>query len=112
MRDVWDAAEEVSCVSIGYVEVRGAIARRLPPRAADRARSELAEYWQTIETVAVDDTLVGLAARIADVRRLRTLDALHLAAAEEIGDVGLVFGTWDAELGRAARDAGFATIPV
>jgi predicted nucleic acid-binding protein len=108
---VWHAADEVSCVSIGYVEVRGAIARRLSARAGSRARERLDEYWQAIQTVAVDDALVGLAAQIADVRRLRTLDALHLAAAERVREVGLVLATWDAELGRAARDASFATIP-
>jgi predicted nucleic acid-binding protein len=108
---VWNAAEEVACVSIGYVEVRGAIARRLSPRAGNRARGKLDGYWQAIETVAVDDALVGHAAQIADVRRLRTLDALHLAAAERVREVGLVVATWDAELGRAARDAGFATVP-
>ena len=108
---MWHAADEVACVSIGYVEVRGAIARRLPPRAGSRARRQLDEYWQAIQTVAVDDALVGLAALIADLRRLRTMDALHLAAAEKVREVGLVLATWDAELGRAARDAGFATIP-
>lgn len=111
MFDAWLGADELSCVSIGYLEVRAAIARRLPRRARPRARHLLDEYWQAVETVAVDDTLLALAAHAADAHGLRALDALHLAAAQEIQEAGLVFVTWDEELGRAARAAGFAIAP-
>jgi uncharacterized protein len=111
MLPIWDEADEVFCVSIGYLEVRTAITRRLPARAAGRARRLLDEYWQEVETVAVDEQLIGLAVRVADILRLRTLDALHLAAAQQIRDVRLVFATWDRELAQAAAAAGFAVLP-
>jgi uncharacterized protein len=111
MLDLWHEANEVFCVSIGYLEVRAAIARRLRPRAAARARPLLDEYWQEVQTVAVDDWLIGIAARVADAARLKTLDALHLAAAQEIQDMALVFATWDEELRQAAQAAGLSTVP-
>jgi uncharacterized protein len=111
MFETWLGADELSCVSIGYLEVRAAIARRLPTRARPRARRLLDEYWQAVETVAVGDTLLALAARAADTHGLRALDALHLAAAQEIQEPELVFVTWDEELGRAAQAAGFAIAP-
>jgi predicted nucleic acid-binding protein len=107
----WHEADDVICVTIGYVELRAAIARRLAPRAQARARRLLDGRWQDVQTVTVDAELVRRAARVADTHRLRALDALHLAAAERIREPGLVFATWDAELERAARDAGFATLP-
>jgi predicted nucleic acid-binding protein len=91
--------------------VRAAIARRLPGRPRPWPRRLLGEYWQAVETVTVDDVLVGDAGHAADTYGLRAPDALHLAAAERIRSRDLVFATWDAELGRAARRAGFATIP-
>ena len=111
MLDIWREADDVGSVSIGYIEVRAAIARRLPSPVRARARALLDEYWQEIQTVAVDDRLLALAAHAADTHGLRALDALHLAAAQELREPGLVFVTWDDELGRAARAAGFAIAP-
>jgi len=112
VQSLWIEADDIACVSIGYVEVRAMIARRLAGGAAARARRRLDRYWDEIDVVAIDDDLVGLAARVADRYRLRALDALHLATTQLIGDRELALATWDAELGQAARDAGFATFPV
>jgi predicted nucleic acid-binding protein len=112
MFDIWGSADGVVSVSIGYVEARAALARRLAPQDGRRARRRLAEYWQPVETVRVDELLIADGADLADSRRLRALDALHLAAAEQVRDEALVFVTWDGELAQAARDAGFATLPV
>jgi predicted nucleic acid-binding protein len=109
--ELWTEADAVFCVTIGYLEMRSAIARRLRPRIADRARRRLDEYWQEVDTVTVDDRLVGLAAAVADLRRLRTFDALHLAAAREIEHVDLLFATWDVELAEAAVAEGLAVVP-
>jgi hypothetical protein len=112
VQSLWIEADEIACVSIGYVEVRAMIARRLPARAAAPARRRLDRYWDEIDAVAIDDDLVGLAARVTDRYRLRALDALHLATAQLIGGPEVVLATWDVELRQAARDAGFATLPV
>jgi predicted nucleic acid-binding protein len=37
-----------------------------------------------LRTIAVDDTVLSIAAKFADAR-LRTIDAIHLASALEIG---------------------------
>jgi predicted nucleic acid-binding protein len=111
VRELWAEADQIACVTIGYVEVRATIARRLSGRGASRARRQLNEYWQAVVVLAVDDDLVDRAARVADVHRLRALDALHLAAAKQSRDRELVFATWDDELRRAAQNAGLATIP-
>jgi predicted nucleic acid-binding protein len=112
MFHIWRSADVVVSISIGYVEARASLARRLAPQSRARARRRLAEYWQPVETVRVDELLISDAADIADSRRLKALDALHLAAAEHVRDEALVFVTWASELGQAAQDAGFATLPV
>jgi predicted nucleic acid-binding protein len=42
---------------------------------------------------------------------LRSLDALHLAAALTLATSELTFATWDARLHRAAREHGLRTLP-
>jgi predicted nucleic acid-binding protein len=61
--------------------------------------------------VRVDDALVERAGEIAEAHRLRTLDALHLAAVLAIRDRSVVVATWDADLARATRDVGLAVAP-
>jgi predicted nucleic acid-binding protein len=87
------------------------IARRLAGADARHARAVLDEEWSEIDVVEPDDDLIARAARVIDAHRLGTLDALHLAAALELGDPGLVIATWDADLARAARAEGLATAP-
>lgn len=106
MLDLWARADHILCITVGFLEVRSAIARRLISRPAARARKELNELWKWVELDHVDDQLIALASRVVDVHRLRTLDSLHLAAALKIGAHDLVVATWDAELSRAARARG------
>jgi predicted nucleic acid-binding protein len=91
--------------------MRAAIARRLRARSAARARALLDHRWEEVETLAVDDRLIGLAGRVVDVHRLKTLDAMHLAAALDTGRPELLFASWDADLRRAARAEGLAIAP-
>jgi uncharacterized protein len=109
--ELWARADDVICITVGYLEVRAAIARRLNGRVASRARERLDELWQRVEPVNVDDRLIGLASRVVDRHRLRTLDALHLAAALGIGRSELVFASWDNDLRRAAEAEGFVLAP-
>jgi predicted nucleic acid-binding protein len=110
MLEIWKAAEAIVSVSTGYVEGRAAIARRVRRRFASRARGLLDDCWEQMQTVTLDDPLIALAARVADIYRLRALDAVHLAAAVQTGG-DLTFVSWDDELVAAARSAGFATAP-
>lgn len=97
--------------SIAYVEVRSAVARRLPHRDSARVRRLVARRWQEIADLAVDDELVRSAGDAAERYRLRALDAVHLAAARRLAEGDFVLATWDRELARAAREAGLAVAP-
>jgi predicted nucleic acid-binding protein len=109
MLELWDAADNVVCLNVGYVEGRAGLARRAP-RAPASARRLLDYYWEQIDIVEVEPSLIRLAARITEEHRLRALDALHLATAVQIAGE-LTFATWDSELADAARAEGFATVP-
>ena len=107
VEELWAEAEGVVCLSIGYLEVRSAIARRLKAQPAAHARAFLDNRWLEVETVALDDRLIGLAGPIIDLHHLKTLDALHLAtfflARSRIE--GLELLTADRRLDAAARSA-------
>jgi hypothetical protein len=107
----WNDAETALSVSVVYLEARAAIARQLSGQVAADARRELDTRRDALEVVAIDDGLIESAAHIADIHRLRALDALHLAAAQRVGIDGLVFCCWDRELRRAAHRTGLATAP-
>ena len=111
VEELWAEADSVICLALGYLEIRSAIARRLKAQPAARARALLHDRWQEVETLVVDDRLIAIAGRIVDVHRLKTLDALHLAAALDAGRPGLVFMSWDSELRRAAQIEGLAVTP-
>lgn len=108
---LWDEAEDVVTASIAYVEIRSAIARRLRGSAQVLARRRAADRWREVIAVAVDAELVRSAGDVAAQFRLRALDAVHLAAARKVAEREFLFATWDAELGRAAQQAGFAVAP-
>jgi predicted nucleic acid-binding protein len=111
MLAIWSQADEVYCVSLGYLEVRSAIRRRLVGRDLGRAQRRLSDYWSSVEVRAVEQRLLRLGERAVDRHGLRTFDALHLAAALELRLRGLVLATWDSELRAAARAEGLATAP-
>jgi hypothetical protein len=102
--------------SIGYVEARAALGRaaregRLRDLALDDARAGLDTIWEASNVVALDSDLIRHAGNVAEHARLRAGDAIHLASAMLLDEPDLVFATWDAELHRAAREAGLAVAP-
>lgn len=88
-------------------EVSIVLGRRLAD--ADRliALTRLGEDWRKVTVVDLDEPLCQRAADVGIELRLRTLDALHLAAAERAGGPELTFVTFDARLAEAARAMGF-----
>lgn len=102
-----NAIGPVSMCRMGFVEVKRAVARA--GEAADVQRFEA--DWRAFEVVEVDAALCGRAAELACATGLRTLDAMHLAAALALPRERLTFATWDARLHRAARQRGLATLP-
>ena len=111
MQALWAEADELVTASVTFVEVRSAIARRLRGRARNRARRNLADRWSELVAIDVDGLLLHFAAAAADEHGLRALDAIHLAAGQLSAEGEFLFGTFDHELRRAARAAGFATAP-
>jgi predicted nucleic acid-binding protein len=86
------------------IEVIRAVARGLPA-ALPEARDLLLAF----DYIAIDDEVIEAAMNEPD-RMLRSLDAIHLATARQLGTdlVGLV--TYDERLANAARDARITVI--
>lgn len=94
------------------VEVRRNIARLLPPDRADQARTAFAGHWARTTIVDLDSDTCDLAAELAERTGLRTLDALHLAAAQRAGGVETAMLTLDRRLADAARAIGMSVLGV
>lgn len=93
-----------------YVEVRRNLARELSSRSRFAALEDFEMDWRRTRKVELDPALCVRAAALAEQTSLRTLDALHLAAADRIGQRGFAFLTADARLGRAARSLGWTVL--
>lgn len=92
---------------IGYVET----ARAVSLAAGRPALKRLQGDWPSFEVVEVDHELAEQAADLAITAGLRSLEALHLAAALRMPRPGLTLATWDQRLHRAAGESGLPTIP-
>jgi uncharacterized protein len=80
--------------------------------AGGRRSSKKAEVdWLSFDLVEVDTALAEHAAQLALGAELRSLDALHLAAALLLAPEDLTLATWDLRLHQAARDQGLVTFP-
>jgi hypothetical protein len=103
-------AEQVVCSRFGYVETHRAIVGA----GGEKTAEHLAAFerdWDRIAVVEVDDALVRRAAVLASGLGLRSLDAMHLAAAEQVGGTDFALATWDRRLWQAARTLGIQTLP-
>lgn len=94
------------------VEVRRNLARGLSGSALASAREALAADLGVLSIVELDETTCEVAATIAEVTGVRTLDALHLAAAQRIGGSAVPFLTFDLRQGQAARSLGLTVVGV
>jgi predicted nucleic acid-binding protein len=97
-----------SICRIGYVETIRAVARGGDPDDVSRAERD----WRGFHVVEVDREVVERAAELSVETGLRTLDALHLAAALSLPDAEVVLATWDCQLHRAAQEYGIRTLPL
>lgn len=106
---IWSSADAVASVSLITVEARAAIAaagrgRRLTAAQARDAVRELDALLRVLHLMPVTDELVSTAAELAAAESLRGYDAVHLAAALEIG--ATVFSSADSALCAAASRRG------
>jgi uncharacterized protein len=102
-----DEANAWSMCRIGYVEIVRAVALAGGRKAVKRVESD----WLAFDVIEVDRSLTEHAAKLALSTELRSLDALHLAAALVLPSEDLTVATWDVRLHRAVRDQGLDTLP-
>jgi uncharacterized protein len=92
---------------VGFVETIRAVSIAAGPTAANALRRE----WPAFGVVEVDEALAEHAASLTIQHDLRSLDALHLAAALVLPTVDLTFATWDRRQHAAARAEGLRLLP-
>jgi len=85
------------------VEVRRNLARLLEPPEAGAARIAFGEDMRAFSIIELDEITCENAAGIAELTGVRTLDALHLAAAQRLGGSTIQFLTFDVRQAQAAR---------
>jgi uncharacterized protein len=100
-------AEGWAICRVGYVET----ARAIGLAAGKGAVRRLVADWPSFEVVEVDAALAEHAAELTFAEELRSLDAMHLAAALLIASDQLTLATWDVRLHRAAHRRGLAVFP-
>ncbi len=92
------------------VEVRRNLARVLDERDAGEARTAFMADLEALSLIELDADTCEMAAAIAEVVGVRTLDALHLAAAQRAGGDAVPFLTFDVRQAQAARALGFTVV--
>lgn len=92
---------------IGFVETMRAVSIAAGMKAADALRRE----WSAFGVIEVDKALAEHAATLSIEHDLRSLDALHLAAALVLPNTALTFATWDRRQHAAARAEGLRLLP-
>lgn len=92
---------------IGFVEATRAVSLAGGHAVARAIRDE----WPAFGIVEVDQELVEHASALVMSHELRSLDALHLAAALVLPRNDLVMVTWDRRLHAAAHAEGLGLLP-
>jgi len=92
-----------------YVEVRRNLTRVLKGNALTAARGSFGLDWERMNVIELDAAVCSSAAGIAEATQVRTLDALHLAAAQKVGGA---IATFDGRLAEAARSMGMRVLGV
>jgi len=102
-----ESADAWSMCRIGYVETVRAVALAGGRKAVRRVESDRLSF----DVIEVDPALAQHAAALTLSAELRSLDALHLAAALVLPPEDLIVATWDVRLHRAALAQGLKTLP-
>jgi predicted nucleic acid-binding protein len=92
------------------VEVRRNLARLLDAQEAAAAKATFLDDITAFSLVVLDHARCEGAATIAELLGVRTLDALHLAAAQRLGGSALPYLTFDLRQAQAARALGFTVV--
>jgi uncharacterized protein len=89
-----------------YTEVRRGLWRALAGPALRSARRRFEGQWALTSVVDLDETTCRRAAEIAEATGVKSLDALHLSAAERVGGTGALV-TFDRNQAAAASSLGW-----
>jgi predicted nucleic acid-binding protein len=115
---VWNATADAYASTIGYVELRAAVARagrdgRIGRSSIATTRADLDDVWRQVVTVDADAAVMAGAGALAERHALAALDAIHLASARDLADRGrpFLFVTFDRRLAEAALAEGLAVLP-
>ncbi len=92
------------------VELRRNLARLVAPSDLADVKTALRQDLAAISIVELDAMTCENAAAIAELTGVRTLDALHLGAAQRAGGTALPFVTFDLRQAQAARSLGFTVL--
>jgi uncharacterized protein len=105
-------ASDLSWTSASHtlVEVRRTLHQSLEEPELAEEREAFARDWSATSVVTLDDRMCAAAAELAELTGVRTLDALHLAAAQRAGAPSLEFVTFDYRQARAVRSLGWAVV--
>ena len=95
---------------VTYVEVRRNLARLLRGAPLTRAREACERDLEAMAVVSLDERAWRRAADIGETVGVRSLDALHLAAAQQLQIPELLFCTFDLRQGQAARQLGLRVV--
>lgn len=95
-----------------FVEMQHAFGRLLSGAALVEALDVFTSDWERMIVVELDHEIYSRAADIAITLSVRTLDALHLAAAQRAGGHALPFLTFDVRQASAARLLGWTVLGV
>lgn len=106
------AGHSVRTVSIAFVETLSALARKEELSEEERlsATREFLASWHRFRAVSTD-AILEAAGILARAHRLRGFDAVHLAAARELGAPSTIqFAVYDKDLAKAGKKEGFQLI--
>jgi predicted nucleic acid-binding protein len=113
-----EQADVVASSRIAIVEMHSAVARmraapdpRLTGEAHDSILDDMREFWRHLAVIELDDAVAHSAARLASTHVLRAYDAVHLAAALQLGQSEIQFYCWDLALREAAAEERLAVLP-
>lgn len=96
-----------------WVEVQRNLARLVEGTDRTRVQRAFAADWKRIHVVELDRETCDLAGSLAKTHPgIRTLDALHLAAAQRVGSSAISLLTYDVRQGRVARELGIKVLGV
>lgn len=110
---LWAEADRVIGVRLVYVEGRAALAMacrggRISRSALRVAVGGLDRLYRQMDLVEASEAIVHRAGALAEAHSLRGYDAVHLAAAEALGDEETVLVAGDGALCEAAEALGLA----